>query len=79
MTPDEASRFYEDDEDPEKIFAKFDAGPKSVTSAPTYASKAAASNVSIYVQATRVYQELRRRSLPKVSAVGPRSYVSGRA
>jgi hypothetical protein len=78
MTPDEANRFYEDDEDPKKIFAKFDAGPKSVTTAPTYARQAA-SNVSIYVQATRLYRELRRKALPEVSAAGPTSYVSGRA
>jgi hypothetical protein len=79
MTPDEADRFYEDDEDPDEIFAKFDAGPKSVTTAPTYARQAPASNVSIYVQATGLYRELRRKSLPEVSAAGPRSYVAGRA
>jgi hypothetical protein len=79
MTPEEANRFYEDDEDPEKIFAKFDAGPKSVTVTPTYARQAPASSISIYVQAIRLYRELRRRSLPKVSATGPRSYVAGQA
>ena len=79
MTPDEANRFYEDDEDPKKIFAKFDAGPKDVITPPTYATQAAASNVSIYVQATRLYRELRRKALPEVSAAGPRSYASGRA
>jgi len=79
MTPDEANRFYEDDEDPKKIFAKFDAGPKSVTTAPTYAGQAPASNVSIYVQATGLYRELLCKALPDVSAAGPRSYASGRA
>jgi hypothetical protein len=79
MTPDEASRFYEDDEDPEKIVVRFDAGPKSVTAAPTDARQLGASNVSIYVQVTRLYKELRRKALPEVSATGPRSYVTGRA
>ena len=79
MTPDEASRFYEDDEDPKKIFAKFDAGPKGVTTPPTPARQASASGVSIYVQVTGMYRELRRKALPKVSPTGPRSYVSGRA
>lgn len=31
MTPDEAGSFYEDDEDPAEVFAKFDAGPHVVT------------------------------------------------
>jgi hypothetical protein len=32
MTPEEARRFYEEDEDdPARVFAKFDAAPKSVT------------------------------------------------
>ena len=29
-----ASGFYEEDEDPKEIFAKYDAGPKSVTKRP---------------------------------------------
>jgi hypothetical protein len=79
MTPDEASRFYEEDEDPKKIFAKFDAGPKGVTTAPGHAGQAPAGNVSIYVQAIGLYRELRRKALPEVSAAGPRSYGLGRA
>ena len=79
MTPDEAKRFYEEDEDPKKIFAKFDAGPKSVTTAPGYAEQAPAGNVSIYVQAIGLYRELRRKALPEVSSAGPRSYSLGRA
>jgi hypothetical protein len=39
MTPDEALGFYEEDEDPEQIFARFDAGPKSVTARPTDAER----------------------------------------
>lgn len=78
MTPDEAYRFYEEDEDPERIFAKFDAGPKSVTSVPTYARRAPASSTSIYVQAIGLYRELRQRALPEVSATGPKSYALGR-
>lgn len=31
MTPEEAASFYEDDEDPREIFARFDAGPHVVT------------------------------------------------
>jgi hypothetical protein len=37
MTPDEAASFYEEDKDPLKIFAVFDAAPKVVTTRPTYA------------------------------------------
>jgi hypothetical protein len=77
MTPDEAHRFYEEDEDPAKIFAKFDAGPKSVTTAPNYARQASTSSVSVYIQATRLYREVRQKTLPKVSAAGPRSYALG--
>jgi hypothetical protein len=79
MTPDEAHRFYEEDEDPKKIFVKFDAGPKSVTRAPGYAGQAPAGSVSIYVQAIGLYRELRRKALPEVSAAGPRSYGLGGA
>jgi hypothetical protein len=79
MTPDEAARLYEEDEDPRKIFARFDAGPKSVTTSPDYAQQAPAGSVSIYVQAIGLYRELRRKALPEVSAAGPRSYVLGRA
>jgi len=79
MTPDEANRFYEEDEDPKKIFAKFDTGPKSVTTAPGYAGQAPAGNVSIYVQAIELYRGLRRKALPEVSAAGPRSYGLGPA
>lgn len=78
MTPDEANSFYEEDEDPTKIFAKFDAGPTSVTTAPGDSGQAPAGNV-IYVQATGLYRELRRRELPPVSSAGPRSYSLGRA
>lgn len=79
MMPDEASRFYEEDEDPQKIFARFDAGPKSVTSTPTYAGPAPASSTSIYFQAAGLYRELRRKALPMVSAAGPKSYAMARA
>lgn len=34
MTPDEAAGFYEDDEDPPEVFAKFDAVPHVVTGKP---------------------------------------------
>ena len=71
MTPDEAYRFYEEDEDPRRIFAKFDAGPKSVTSAPSYAKRAPAGTTSIYVQALGLYRELRQRAFPEVSPWDP--------
>jgi hypothetical protein len=79
MTPEEAHRFYEEDEDPNKIFAKFDAGPKNVTTPPPYVRQGSAGNVSIYVQAIGLYRELRRKMLPVVSAAGPRSYGLGGA
>ena len=34
MTPEEAEGFYEDDEDPTVIFARYDAGAKLTTAAP---------------------------------------------
>jgi hypothetical protein len=34
MTPEEAANFYEDDEDPEALIAKFDAAPKGITVRP---------------------------------------------
>jgi hypothetical protein len=81
MTPEEAERFYEADEDPEEIFAKFDAGHKGVTAAPAAPAPEQASVrvVSTYTVATGLYGELRRRLLPEVSATGPSSYMSGRA
>jgi hypothetical protein len=34
MTPGEADRFFEDDEDPTKVFAAFDAARKGITAPP---------------------------------------------
>ena len=75
MTPDEAANFYEEDEDPQKIFARFDAAQKIVTARPSYAEQAPATSSSIYVQARALYTELRRKSFPKVSATGPKIYA----
>lgn len=75
MTPDEAAIFYEEDEDPQKIFARFDAAPKIVTARPSYAGRVPASSGLIYVQAKGLYLELRRKAFPRVSAAGPRSYA----
>ena len=79
MTPEQAAQFYEADEDPEKIFAAFDAADKAVTAAPTDAGQSPARSVFTYRVASGLYVELRRKQLPEVSAAGPRSYVSGRA
>jgi hypothetical protein len=75
MTPDEAATFYEEDEDPREIFAKFDAAPKIVTARPIYAGRVPASSAPVYVQARGLYRELRRKTFPRVSAAGPRSYA----
>jgi hypothetical protein len=75
MTPDEAANFYEEDEDPQKIFARFDAAPKIITTRPTYAKRGHASSGSTYLQARGLYIELRRKTFPKVSASGPKSYA----
>jgi hypothetical protein len=75
MTPDEAASFYEEDEDPRKIFARFDAAPKIVTTRPSYAKRVPDSSAPIYVQARGLYIELRRKAFPKVSATGPKFYV----
>ena len=34
MTPDEAGRFYEDDEDPQGVWARYHAGPHGITGPP---------------------------------------------
>lgn len=78
MRPDEANRFFEDDQDPEKIFAKFEAAAKGVTASP-YATETALRTKTTYVVAAGLYGELRRRLLPRVTAVGPSSYMTGRA
>lgn len=77
MTPEEAYHFYEEDEDPEKIFAIFDAGPKSVTSPPVYAAWTPGSRIPIYQQAAGLYGELKAKMLRGVSASGPASYALG--
>jgi hypothetical protein len=82
MTPEEAEQFYETDEDPEKVFAAFDATHKGVTAPPAQGGQAAATAVTYtatYSAATGLYGELRRKLLPDVSAAGPESYMSGRA
>jgi hypothetical protein len=82
MTPEEAEQFYETDEDPEKIFAAFDAAHKGVTARPAHGGQAAARTVTYtatYTVATGLYGELRKKLLPEVSAAGHRSYMSGRA
>lgn len=78
MTPEEAEQFYESDEDPEKIFAAFDAAHKGVTAPPAHGRQAPASTVT-YTVATGLYGELRQKLLPEVSAAGPSSYMSGQA
>ena len=75
MTPDEAAGFYEEDEDPQEIFAKFDAAPKVVTTRPTYAGQIPASGAPVYVQARGLIIGLRRKTFPKVTAAGPRAYA----
>ena len=81
MTPEEAEQFYETDEDPEKIFTAFDAAHKGVTAPRTQGQTAArtVTYIATYTVARGLYGELRRKLLPDVSAVGPRSYMSGRA
>lgn len=76
MTPEQAAQYYEEDEDPKKIFALFDAGEKGVTTAPADIAAFRAASISAVVG---LWRELRQKRLPKVSTAGPRSYVSGRA
>jgi hypothetical protein len=78
MRPEEAERFYEADEDPEKIFAAFDAAEKGVTGPPR-AWQASGSSRTIYVVARGLYRDLRQNLLPEVSAAGHRAYISGHA
>ena len=78
MTPEEADRFYEDDEDPEKIFVKFDAAPKGVT-ASLHSTETSLRRKTTYVIAAGLFGELRRRLLPEVTTRGPSSYMTGRA
>jgi hypothetical protein len=75
MTPDEAANFYEEDEDPREIFARFDAAAKIVTARPPHVGQVPATSSSIYIQARSLYAELRRKTFPKVSATGPKFYA----
>jgi hypothetical protein len=77
MTPDEAMRFFETDEDPARIFAAFDAAQKGVTSPSR--EQALAGRTSIYAVARGLYAGLRQKVLPEVSSAGHRTYISGRA
>lgn len=76
MTPEQAAQFYEEDEDPKKIFALFDSGEKGVTAAPADVASFQAASIAAVVE---LWAELRQKHLPEVSIAGPRSYVSGRA
>lgn len=75
MTPDEAASFYEEDEDPQEIFARFDSAAKIVTARPLQGGQVPVTSSSIYVQARSLYAELRRNTFPKVSAAGPKFYA----
>ena len=77
MTPDEAARFYEDDEDVAEIFAWFDTGPHGVTrrsmaitAQPAAVQEPVASDVVARVVSSGLYGHLRRNLLPEVSATG---------
>ena len=70
MTPEEAEHFYENDEDPQKIFARFDASPKSVTAPPAAAQQAADAGVLSRVLSSGLYGSLRNDLLPEVSSAG---------
>lgn len=71
MTPEEAANFYEDDEDPEALFAKYDAAPKGITIRPTKpllpATQTYPENYIAY-SAAGLYGDLRRGLLPESSA-----------
>lgn len=65
MTPEQAEQFYEEDEDPKKIFALFDSGEKGVTTAPADVAAFRAASPSAVVG---LWRELRQKHLPKVSS-----------
>lgn len=70
MTPEEAANFYEADEDPEDLFAKYDAAPKGITVQPATLIPATQSQPSNYIaySAVGLYADLRRGLLPETSA-----------
>jgi hypothetical protein len=70
MTPEEATDFDEQDEDPREVFAWFDDGPHGVTAqAPGVQQPAQAHDVS-RVLSSGLYGHLRHDLLPEVSATG---------
>ena len=73
MTPEEAECFYEDDEDPQKIFAAFDAASKGVTAPPAAAQQAADARTLARVLSSGLYGRLRNDLLPEVSSSGSNS------
>jgi hypothetical protein len=73
MTPEEAERFYEDDEDPQKIFAAFDAAPKGVTAPPAASQQAADARTLARVLSSGLYGGLRSDLLPEVASSGSNS------
>ena len=70
MTPEEAANFYEDDEDPEVLFAKFDAAPKGITARPTTLVPATQASPPNYISYAGLYGDLRRGMLPESAAAG---------
>jgi hypothetical protein len=71
MTPEEAANFYEDDEDAEALFAKFDAAPKGITARPTTLVPVTQADPPNYIAvAAGLYGDLRRGLLPESAAVG---------
>jgi hypothetical protein len=72
MTPEEAADFYETDEDPEILFARFDAAPKGITVAPTRLVPAVQTQPPNYIEYSNpgLYGDLRHGLLPETSAAG---------
>jgi hypothetical protein len=52
VTPEEARDFYEDDEDPAAVFARFDAGPHVVTARPGYSAIEQVRHALDYIRST---------------------------
>lgn len=68
MTPEQAGNFYESDEDPAALFAKFDAAPKGITAEPRKLVPATQMQPSNYIGYAGLYGDLRRGLFPEASA-----------
>ncbi len=79
MTPEEAKDFHEDDEDPQKVFAAFDAGPRGVTARPAGVQQPTSAEMVSRVLSSGLYGRVREELLPEVATTGSSSRYAQQA